>query len=87
MTEKRSAVQTLTNVDYLRALLWVNPSKLVLLLGRQFWFGTFFKPTKPGDQSELKSLGFQVNTVPWPPKQGLEYELSKTNGSWQDQTE
>ena len=49
----------------LRALLWVSPSNLVPLLGVQSWFGTFFKTTIPGDQSELKSLGFWVNTVPW----------------------
>ena len=48
----------------LRALLPEDPRKLAQLLGLQFWFGTFFKTTIPGDQSELKSLSFQVNTVP-----------------------
>ena len=43
----------------------MNHSKLAQLLGLKFWFGIFFNTTKPGDQSELKSLGFEVDTVPW----------------------
>ena len=52
-------------ITYLRALLPEDPRKLAQLLGLQFWFGIFSKTTIPGDQSELKSLGFEVNTVPW----------------------
>ena len=49
-------------VGHLRALLWVNPSKLVLLLGHQFWFGTFFKTT------------INFTHIPfWPGKRGLFY--------------
>ena len=55
----------LTQVStYKHCYEWTLVSYLVLLLGLQFWFGIFFKTTIPRDQSELKSLGFQVNTVP-----------------------